>query len=355
MRRPGAGVVFQRNSRINPDPERYVLVGDLLVPRVKGAATLQQVGPRQYIQAFAAATLSYQPPFDRAAKCRRVIINNVSAADNWQVLVGGREIMRFRVLTGDQNRIILGPSAAGAGKPNFFDWCRTALGVDPMFPVPLGLTLTVQSVGGATADIMFEVKEVTVDEGATIGLNHYMGTDFLIPITTYLNASQSAVGQVQDDTQVAPPWVPAINANLALPVNWSIDIWAIFLDGVSNNSFSGAANHVGFTQNVVILKNGTTILTRTPLSGGPSKKPVAAAAGSANISTVPLDVVLVPFENADVYDFNTLDDPITLRGGDVMQIFENLQGDLTGGEVFARALNVFIARVKVPAAISGQP
>lgn len=353
LHRPGAGVVFARRSADHPDPDRWVLFGDRLTRRVGGGAVLQQVGPRVYTNGFGVATLSFTPLFDRAAKIRRIYINNVSAADNWTITVGGREIMRVRHLTTDNSAVLKGADTVKTGKANFFSFCRDNLGIDPSIPVPLGMTITVASVGGATADILIEAVEVTVDEGAMIGLNHYMGVDFLIPIATFLAASQAAVGAVQDDTQVAPPWVPAIFSSAPLPVNWAIDLIALFCDGVSNNSFSGAANHVGQTRNLVVVKNGTQLFTRVG-NGGPSKVPVAAAAGSANIVTTPMDLQFPPFELVDDESDNTFDPPLTLRGGDAFQILENLQGDLTGGEIFARSLNVWIARVRVPQPVAGQ-
>ena len=351
--RPGAGVIFQQGSDSLPDPDRYVLFGDRLVRRVDGGAVLQQVGPRVYTNGFAVATLSFTPVFDRAAKIRRFTINNVSAADNWTVTVGGREIMRVRHLTTDNNSVAKLADTAKVGKANLLTWVQNNLGIDASIPLPNGMTITIASIGGATADIMIEAVEVSVEDAAMIGLNHYMGSDFLIPITTFLNASQAAVAVVQDDTQVAPPWVPAIFSATPLPVNWSIDLLALFCDGVSNNSFSGAANHVGTTRNLVVVKNGTQLFTRVA-NGGPSKTPAAAAAGSANIVTTPLDIQFPPFEVVDDPQENIFELPLTLRGGDVMQILENLVGDLTGGEVFARAMNVWLARVKVPQAVLGQ-
>ncbi|MEO7002002.1 MAG: peptidoglycan bridge formation glycyltransferase FemA/FemB family protein [Ktedonobacterales bacterium] len=119
---------------------------------------LQQIGPRGYLNALAAATLAYQPPFDRAGIVRTVLISNMSGADTWTITVAGRELMRFRMLTTDNQRLLLPAAAAGAQKPNFFDYCRRALGIDPSIPVPLGMTLTVASVGGATADIQIEFE-----------------------------------------------------------------------------------------------------------------------------------------------------------------------------------------------------
>jgi len=330
-----------------------VLVGDRLVRRIGGAAILQQVGPRVYANGFAVATLSFTPVFDRAAKLRRLFVNNVSAADNWTVTVGGREIMRFRHLTTDNSAVFKAADTAKVGKANFFSLCMNEIGIDASIPIPLGMTLTVASIGGATADVLFELVEVTADEAAGMSLNNYQGNDFLMPITTFLNASQAAVGVIPDDSQIAPAWVPSIIAGLALPVNWSIDLLALFMDGVSNNSFSGAANHVGTTRNLVVTKNGTQLFTRAA-NGGPSKTPVAAAAGSANIVTTPLDLQFPPFELVDDLTDNMFDYPVTLRGGDVLTQAENLVGDLTGGEVFARAMNVWIARVKVPQSVGGQ-
>lgn len=312
----------------------------------------QQIGPRGYLNGLGVATLSYQPPFDRAGIIRSILIGNVSAGDNWTVTVGGREIMRFRLLTTDNQRVLFPPNTSGAAKPTFFDYCRRALGLDPSVPVPLGMTAVVASVGGATADIQIEFLEVDSADLNAGQTNHYMGQSFLVPVYGSLNASQALPAIVQFDTQVAPPWVPALFTNTPLPVNWAVDILAMFFEGLSNNSFSGAANHVGATQDVHVFKNQTQLFSR--VGHGPLNKSAAAAAGSANIVTTPLSQMFAPFENDFENPDNVLDVPLTLRGGEALQVLHDIAGDLTGGEIFARALGLFICRVTVPASSGGQ-
>src|SRR6266702_1418750 len=111
------------------------------------------IGPRIYRYALAAVTLSWTPLFDRAGLVKRIAITNPSANDLWTVNVGGRELMRFRVDTVGNQRVLIMPSLATAFNPNWFDFCRDALNLDTSIPVPKGITITVASVGGATADI----------------------------------------------------------------------------------------------------------------------------------------------------------------------------------------------------------
>src|SRR5258708_29909518 len=154
-----------------------------------------EVGPRLYSQTIVvAATLALTPLPDRAAIVRRIAITGASANDNWTVVVGGREIMRFRVLTTGNQRLLSLPTSGNTGatqayRPNFFDFCRNVLALDPSIPIPLGMTMTVASVGGATANIVIESYEVDPMDASVIGLNHYRGNVFLVPVAFFLNAN----------------------------------------------------------------------------------------------------------------------------------------------------------------------
>lgn len=317
-----------------------------------------EIGPRVYQDALAAAVLNYTPPFDRAAIVRRIIIQNPSANDNWQVIVAGRELMRFRVLTTGNQRLLFIPTAGSTGasqsyRPNFFDWCRYVLGIDPSIPVPLGLTLTVQSVGGATADIIVEGKEVDAADAAIVGLNHYKGNVFLLPIYWFLNAgfAGAAGGTVQYDTQVSPPWVPAIFGNAPLPAQWIFELLALFDEGGGVNTFSGAANHQSTTTREQVFKNQTQLLTRT--GHGPTNQGGASAAGSANTAIGQRSAVFPPFEQSGDNGDSLLEVPLRLQAGESMQLLREITGDGTGTASYANFLKVAVARVTVPASSVG--
>jgi hypothetical protein len=73
-----------------------------------------------------------------------------------------------------------------------------------------------------------------------------------------------------------------------------------------------------------------------------------SAAGSANTVFGQRSGLYAPFEQAMPTDDNLLNAKLVLDGGDVLQLFLDLTGDLTGGASYANALQVAIARVKVP-------
>lgn len=307
---------------------------------------LTDVGGYVYAQAEAAATLTITPLFDRAAFVRRINLSNPSAADNWTVNVGGRELMRFRELTvGNQNLLrVSDPSTAP--KMDFWEYCRNVLGIDPSIPVPNGQSLIFSSVGGATGDIDIEFEEVSIPDANVRGLNHYLGNVFLAPIAWFLNAAQSAPAAVQFDTQVSPVWYPPIFSGVGLPVNWKIELLSLFLEGSGVNTFSGAANHQSSTRDVRVTRDGVAMFTRASL--GLPNRGNDSAAGSANTVFGQRSGIYRPFALQMPSDDPKPPLPLTLNGGDVLQLFIDLIGDLTGAASYANALQAAIARITVP-------
>jgi hypothetical protein len=317
-----------------------------------------EIGPRLYINFLAVATTpaagaanALTPLADRAWRVRRIVIVNPSADDNWTVTVGGREIMRFRVLTAGNQRLLFIPTAGSAYNPNFFDWCRFVLGIDPAIPVPLGMTMIVASVGGATADVLIEANEVDPADVAQPMLNHYKGNDFLIPIYWFLNAGQAAAGNFQFDTQVAPPWIPLLMNNANIPFNWLFKILALFTEGMGVNTFSGAANHQSTIAFIQWFKDQVQILTRQ--GQGIPDQGSASAAGSANTVFGQRSAMYPPFQLSGDNADSVLDVPIQLGGGETSQLLLNLAGDLTGTASYARALQVAVVRITAPVATGG--
>jgi len=309
---------------------------------------LRDIGGFGYAQNEGVATLSVTPLADRALMVTGVNITNESAADNWTVSVGGRELMRFRHLTpGNGAQHLLHFFNQGVStRLDFFEYCRNILGIDPSVPVPIGQTLTVQSAGGATADIDIQFLEVDIPTANVRGFNHYQGNTFIVPVTWFLNASQSAAAAVQLDTQVSPVWVPALFSAVALPTNWKVELLALFLEGMGVNTFSGAANHQSTTRDLRVFKNNTQQFTRAGL--GVPVRGSDSAAGSANTVFGQRSGMFAPFEQAMPTDDNVLPQPIVLGGGETLQLFLDLTGDLTGGAAYANALQVAIARITVP-------
>lgn len=304
------------------------------------------VGGEVYQYTVAGASQTFTPLFDRAALLTRVNLANVSAKDNWTLNIGGRDIAVFRHSTLGNQQLLQAVPPASAPNLDFFTFCRQMLGKDVTFPVPLGLSAKLSSVGGATADVDMEVIEVDQADAGVIALNHFLGKHFLIPVTWYLNAGQAAAGVVGTDTQVAPSWFPTINAGAQVPKDWQITLLAVFLEGVGVNTFSGAANHQSTTQTVQIKKNGTLLFSRT--TNGIPNRGKASAAGSANTVFGQQSGLFPPFTFAS-WDFRSvLRQPIVLKGGDNLVVSQELQGDLTGTASYADALVTAICDVLVP-------
>lgn len=309
------------------------------------------VGGNIYPFGLATASFTFTPLFDRAALVRRINITNVSANDNWTISVGQRVLMVFRILTTGSQQLLSVAPGLPAGNQDWWEFCRNVLKIDPTIPVPNGQSIVIASVGGATGDVELEAIECDVSDANRISLNHYMGTDFLIPVTHFLSASQSAAGAVQCDTQVSPAWVPALFSATALPVNWDVTLLALFAEGMGVNTFSGAANHQSITQDVRVFRNNVLMFTRQ--GNGIPNVGKASAGGSANTAFGQRSGIYPPFVLTLVDDDPLLPVPIHLGGGDVMQVLQEITGDLTGGASYANSLIVWAARIKVPAGAVG--
>lgn len=307
---------------------------------------LPDIGGVIYAQNEGVATLSISPLADRALSVRRINLSNPSAADNWDISVGGRVLMSFRELTVGNQHLLRANGAGTTPRLDFWEYCRDVLSTDASIPVPNGQTLTIASRGGATGDIDIEAVETDIATQNVKSMNHYLGNRFLIPITWFLNASQSAVAAVQLDTQVSPAWVPAIFSAVQLPADWTIRLLALFLEGAGVNTFSGAANHQSTTRDLKFVWNNVQAFSRAGL--GIPQRGSDSAAGSANTVFGQRSGAFPAFEAAFNGSDNVLPLPLTLRRGNTLQLLEDLAGDLTGGASYANALQVAIADITVP-------
>lgn len=304
-----------------------------------------EIGPRIYRAAYTAATLTFTPLFDRAAIVTSILVTNPSAADNWTVTVGGREIMRFRLLTVGNSQL-MGSSVALFARPNsIFDYARTVLGAPMNIPVANGISCVVASVGGATADIAIEAMEVDNGDISPAMMNDYRGNKFIMPITGYFNGTP-VVGNNQLDTQVAPGWVPSVFNGQEFAVNFRVTLIALFLEAMSRNTFSGAANHVSREDYLVAVRNGQTLFGRDNI--GIPLRPVDAAAGSANNVYQSRTNFYMPFQQDSGTLYAVLDPPIKIQGGDLVTMAENITGDVTGiaAADYATSLKIALALVE---------
>lgn len=304
---------------------------------------LTEVGGYAYQYALATASLQFTPIPDRAAIVKDISITGVSANDTWVVTVGGKEIMRFRLLTSGAQHLAGNSDVGSDPNKTFFDYCRWQLGLDPSIPVGQGQIMTVASVGGATGNIAIEFEEHSPSDISTSMLNHWQGKEFLIPLTAFLSTNVAAAGVVNNDTQVGPAWLPNFLVGVSVTSAWRVQLLAAFFQGAGVNTFSGAVNHQSITNTVQMIRDSVNLGSRT--TKGIPNVGVASAAGSAN--TV-LQTLLGPYHAFD-FDiggyFGTLDVPIVLQNGDTFNVADEVTGDVTGGASYSAALKVFAARV----------
>lgn len=304
---------------------------------------LFNVGAPIYQFAKAAATINVVPLADRAAVVKRIGITSPSAADTWTVTCAGRELMRMRVVgSGNQNVLRLDDQATNPHS-DFFTFCRKYLGIDASIPIPQGQTLTIASVGGATANLMVEFDEHSPADISPSMLNHPDGKEFLLPLYTALAASVAAAGVINDDTQFGPAWLPNFLIGVAGNAAWSIKLLALFAEGMGVNTFSGAANHQSNTNTKRFTKTGVTLFSRT--TTGIPNVGAASAAGSANTVFGSVMSPFVPWERSIPHQDQILDDPITIQNGDLFQAQTEIVGDVTGGASYANALTLYVARI----------
>jgi hypothetical protein len=303
-----------------------------------------EAGPRIYPFVLAAATLAFTPLFDRAAIVTDVRITNPSANDNWTFSVGGRELFRGRVLTTGQQQPFGGISALGFTNLTLFTFVEQYLNMSMRVPIPWGQTLTVASVGGATADIMFELMEVDPGDLVAPGINDYRQNTFLAPIAGFVNAAVAAVGPASFDTQVAPAYWPNIFNNALVPPGWRFTLYALWLQGEGRNTFSGAANHVSATNDVRVIHVGQQKFTRAGL-GFPLQGAVAAA-GSANTVLEDLVNARPPFQRQDALLRCMFDPPYVIQQGDSILWQHDVVGDVTGGADYSPALALMLAKIE---------
>jgi hypothetical protein len=300
-------------------------------------------GPFLYQFAKAAATMSFSPIADRGALVRRIGITAQSATDTWVVTSNGKETMRIRQHASGNQRILRADDQGSGLHDTFFDFCRWILGMDPSIAVPLGQTLTIASVGGATANIMVEFEEHDNSDLSPALLNHPDGKEWLVPIVTSRAASVAATGVLLEDTQVGPSWLPNFLLGTLVTNAWRVQLLAMFMEGAGVNTFSGAANHQSTTNTKQLTLDSRLLNSRTT-SGIPNVG-TASAAGSANTVFGQTLALQGAFEKA-IYGYeNVFNAPIVLNNGDTFTVADEIVGDVTGGADYSAALTVWIARV----------
>lgn len=311
---------------------------------------LMDVGPRQFHKVIAGASSTFTPLYDRAAIVRRILLDIPSATDTWTISVKGREVGRFRQ-DSLGNQQFLGGSAASFPKTlDLFWYCKYYLGFDLIYPLPLGQTITVSSVGGATADITIEYTEHTPGDVQVGLLNHPDGTHFVCPVALVPpNNVTHASGTNEDDfsSQIGMNWLPTLTGAQQLPAGFRLGILSMFLEGSGVNTFSGSANHQSVTDHIALIRNGTRLFTRDANDGIPLIGP-ASAAGSANTVYGALNTPLPAFMLTEEPQWPPLVQPLTLNPGDQYHFYFGTAGDSTGGADYSHTYTALILDVTAP-------
>lgn len=300
-------------------------------------------GPFLYQFAKGAATMAFSPISDRGALVRRIGITAQSAADTWIITSKGKEIMRVRQHSSGNQRILRTDDQGSAFHDTFFDFCRSQLGMDPSIAVPLGQTLNISSVGGATANLVVEFEEHDTSDLSTSMLNHPDGKEWLIPITTSRAAAVAATGVIPADTQVAPSWLPNFLLGIVGNSAWRIQLLALFMEGAGVNTFSGAANHQSTTNTKQLVLNSRLLNSRS--TNGIPNVGTASAAGSANTVFGQALSFQQAYERSLYGTENVFNQPITIGNGDTFTVSDEIIGDVTGGADYSAAIAVWVARV----------
>lgn len=307
---------------------------------------LYDVGPRIFKSAGAASTLSLTPLTDRAAVVKRILVDKPSAGDTWIVSCAGKELARFDIQTTGNQQPLSGPYSGYPKTNDIFELYKYTYNEELVYPIPVGQTLTVSSLGGATANISMSYTEMTPAEVGRGMMNHPQGTRFVTLLTGYRNANVTVVGENTLDTQVGPTWFPNLFVDGNIPSGWDIKVLAMFLEGGGRNTYNGSADHQSNTTYFAVIKNGLRMYTRDAL-GGITLIGQASAAGSANTVVGNDESPMPPFQEADMYDFLALDMPLDLGGGDLYQFRLNVAGDVTGGAAYAAMRQLFLVDVRV--------
>lgn len=324
------------------------------------------VGPKVTAAAPAVSSLAYAPPYDREYRNHRTLIVNPSADDTWIFAVGGREIMRMFIRTVGNQQLAGGVYGNFPRARDLFTYYRRVFGEPLCIPVPRGQSLTVSSLGGATANVLHFGEDLTPGSISPMEVNHYEGKHFRIPVYAYLAAAVTAAGETAVDTEVKPPYIKNYALGLPFQVGWNMRILALFLEAVGVNTFSGAANHQSTTDHVAVIKNGQRLFTHVQSGqvSGPFSSVVsipagqlvapngipnfaqASAAGSANAVYGQGTNVYPAFQAITEEPQSVMDTPLVINGGDEVQFLHGITGDVTGGANYAGAIIAALADIQ---------
>lgn len=311
---------------------------------------LNEVGPVVYDESLAVASRALSPLPDRALIVRDILIDNVSASDTWIVNTSGKELARFDIrTTGNQQPL----SSAFTNYPksnDIFEVYNSTQQDNLIYPVPQGMTITVSSVGGATADITYSYQEVNNNEITPGMMNHPRGTRMVTPLVGFKSAAITVNGENVFDTQIGPNWFPNLFVDNSIPSNWVVRVLMMFLEGAGVNTFSGSANHKSTTKSLNVYRNGQQLFSRTDQGGIPLIG-AASANGSANV-VIGTELTPFPaFQQSDAFDWELLPLPLNFNEGTNYRFRLNVTGDVTGGADYSGARMMFLCDILTPGGV----
>lgn len=324
------------------------------------------IGVYDFVQASAVSAIQWTPPADREVEVARIFIDNPSANDTWIVSVNTREIFRAPVNTTGNQQLFGTSFGAFPKQRDLFKWYEWMFNDRLLIPVPQGMVMSINSLAGATANVRVSGHDLTPGSQQTTARNHFAGKSFRVPMFGYVNASVAAAGEIALDTAIKPIWCPNIFSTQIFPYNWEVDVVALWLEALGVNTFSGSANHTSVTDHVTLVQNGTRMFSHIipgQVSGGlaglttvpagqfvsPEGIPNVGAPSNAGSANTKYGDGANPFPAFQVMALelqNVLDYPIRFRGGDEIQWYLGVTGDLTGGANYAGAIIAVLCDVR---------
>jgi hypothetical protein len=319
---------------------------------------LLDIGPYDAAHGVAVSSIALAPPFDREFMVDKILIANPSANDSWIVTVGGREIMRFYVLTVGNQQLLGNIGTSFPKVRDVFTYYKHATGDRLTIPIPRGLNLTVASLGGATANLTIGGYDLTPGSVNPTMVNHYQGNHFVLPHYAYVGTNVTAAGEAPFNTEIKPAWLGSMFTGNAFPVGWQARILAMFAEAVGVNTYSGAADHRSVTDHVGVVRNGERLFSHV-LAGqtsGPAQSVITVPAGnlvtpggipndgptantgSANRQYGGGSGVYPAFQTLSDEFENWLDPALLVQGGDNLQAYLGVTGDVTGGADYSTAV-----------------
>lgn len=310
------------------------------------AERLYDIGPRGFVQGQAVATLAFTPNADREAYLLGVRIQAPSAADTWQLTVGGRNIHTFRVDSVGNQNLCGGISSTAPKVWDLWRWHETAYGCSNALPVPWGQTVTLTSNGGATANVEFEYVEVVKGCTKPTDANHYQGSFFRTPCWAVPPAATTVVGENSYASIVAASYVPSIFTNIQVQAGFVVDVLALWAEAAGVNTYSGAADHQSTTVWVFGIINGQRLWTRAAPGGFPSVG-AASAAGSGNTVYNYVNSRFGAFQLMQDWEEPILEHPLHIIPGTTSNWGIDTTGSQTGGANYASAYLAALLDVEV--------